>query len=67
MLVAPGILGVARGNRASTAPFIHGGVAMRFDLLAVPQKSQAVWIFLDSIDGSVEVGGFAVGREDIGV
>lgn len=38
---------------------------MRNDLLAVAKKCDALWIFPNSIEGSTEIRGFTLRREDI--
>lgn len=51
-------------NWTGTAPFIQGRITVCYDFLAIAKDCDAFRILLDSVDGSIEIGRFAIGRED---
>ncbi len=54
-------------NRPRPAPLVVRLLAVRIHLLPVAQQLNAPRVGPDAVDCAVEVGGLAVGREDLGV
>lgn len=52
-------------DRSRATPLVERLVAVRRDILGVPEELQTSGVLLDFVDGAVEVGDFAVGGEDI--
>ena len=60
-----GILECDIRNGPGATPFVPGLLSMRLDVFAVSEERKTVGVCFDSVDGSVEIGGLAIGREDI--